>query len=374
MKYFVKNICLFAFVFGLFISADAWALWGEQREAYTSASFLGRGGAMSSDVSDYNAVFVNPAGLVKIEEPAFNVEFQIEGSTHVGDNMTALFGYTNHWHANDAADIEKLRDQNTRAKLAFLAMYMQKNFAVALVSSGAMDMAYDGETVPNVHTFAVGDIDLQMSASRGFLENERLRIGATAKILYRTARTGYLSYNDLATIGVKPSGPYTDEGLAFSFDVGSQYSWYFKQYELSVALSALDLATPYGIKTKFLGSTTGDRPPIMPARVVAGAGFLVPNVFSNFKLRTNLDIVKSLTRNETSILDWIHWGVELKFPMYLAIRGGFNQGYWTAGLSVTYWWLEASFATYAENTAIYDKDLGRMQSNRRYLFQFSFLM
>ncbi|HOW16480.1 MAG TPA: hypothetical protein PK443_02080, partial [bacterium] len=153
-----------------------------------------------------------------------------------------------------------------------------------------------------------------------------------------------------------------------------QYSWYFKQYELSVALSALDLATPYGIKTKFLGSTTGDRPPIMPARVVAGAGFLVPNVFSNFKLRTNLDIVKSLTRNETSILDWIHWGVELKFPMYLAIRGGFNQGYWTAGLSVTYWWLEASFATYAENTAIYDKDLGRMQSNRRYLFQFSFLM
>lgn len=367
-----KNVTILITLLGLFLGRDLYALWGEQRETYTTASFLARGGAMSSSVDDYNALFVNPAGVTRIEEPTGIVEIQVEGSTHIGDNMTALFGYTDHWKTHDPADVEKLRDQNTRAKLGFLAAYLEKNFAFAMLSTGAMDMAYDSQTVPNVHTFGVGDVDIQMSAGTGFFDDERLKVGGTAKILYRTARTGYLSYDDLAAIGVKPSGPYTDEGIAFSFDVGTQYSWSLTGYEVSVALSALDLATPFGIKTTFLGSETGERPPIMPARLVAGTGLKVNNIFSNIQMTTNLDIIKSLTRSETSIMDWIHWGLEFKFPMYLAIRGGINQGYWTAGLSVNYWLFEAGFATYAENTAIYDKSLGRMKSNRRFLFQFTF--
>ncbi len=367
-----KNITILVTLLGLFLGKDLYALWGEQRETYTTASFLARGGAMSSDVDDYNAMFVNPAGISRIEDKTGIIELQVEGSTHVGDNMTALFGYSDHWKTHDPADVEKLRGQNTRAKLAFLAAYLQKGFAFAMASSGAMDMAYDSQTVPNVHTFGVGDVDIQMSAATGFFEDERLKVGGTAKILYRTARTGYLTYDDLATIGVKPSGPYTDEGIAFSFDVGSQYSWKLTGYDLSVGLSALDLATPYGIKTKFLGSATGERPPIANARLVAGAGLRVHNIFSGIQMGTNLDIIKSLTRSETSVLDWMHWGVEFKFPMYLSVRGGLNQGYWTAGLSVNYWLFEAGFATYAENTAIYDKSLGRMKSNRRYLFQFTF--
>ncbi len=374
MKLNTKLTSIAVLFASLLLSSNAWALWGEQREIYTSASFLARGGAMTSNVDDYNAIFVNPSGIGAVEEPILNFEFQIEGSSDIGENMTALFGYESNWHADNQADIEALRNQNTRAKVGFLAAYIRQNFAFAMVSNGALDTAYDDATVPNVHAFGVGDVDIQFSGATSFLEDKRLKIGGTAKILYRTARTGFLTYDELATQGLKPSGPYTDEGIAFSFDVGTQYAWKYTNYDISVGLAALDLSTPYGLNTKFLGSTTGKRPPIMPARIVAGTGLTVYNLFSGIRLRTNLDIVKSLTRHETSIIDWIHWGAEFKLPMYLALRGGINQGYWTAGMSVTYWILEASFATYAENTAIYDRDLGRMKSNRRYLFQFSFYL
>jgi len=374
MKFNLKIILLTALCLCCLLSKDTQASWGEQRAVYTSASFLARGGAMTADVADYNAIFVNPAGIASIKEPILNFETQLEGSNKSNDNMTAMFGYGNDWHAMNQADIEALRNQDTRTKAGFLAAYIRQNFAFAMISTGALDMAYDDQTVPNVHSFVVGDVDMQMSVAKGFMENDKLKIGGTAKILYRTARTGFFTYDELATNGVKLSGPRADEGIAFSFDVGTQYTWFQEGYDVSVGLSALDLATPYGITTKFLGSTTEQRPPIMPARIAAGTGVKIHNIFSNVQMSTNLDIVKSLTESETSVLDLIHGGVEFKLPMYLAMSAGINQGYWTTGMSVTYWVFQASFATYAENTAIYDKSLGRMKSNRRYLFQFSFYL
>ncbi len=347
MKLNIKITLLTTLCLCCLLSKNTWAKWGEQRETYTSASFLARGGAMTADVADYNAIFVNPAGIASIKDPILNLEIQIEGSNHSNDNMTALFGYGNDWHAMNQADIEALRDQDTRTKVGFLAAYIRKNFAFALVSSGTLDMAYDNQAVPGAYSFVDGDVDLQMSAAKGFMENDKLKIGGTVKFLYRTSKTGFFTYDQLVADGVKPNGSYADEGIAFSFDVGTQYTWFQEGYDVSIGLSALDLATPYGITTKFCGSTTGVRPPIVPARIVAGTGIKVHNIFSNVQMSTNIDVVKSLTNSETSVFDLIHGGVEFKLPMYLALRGGVNQGYWTTGLSVTYWVFESSFATYA---------------------------
>ena len=66
----------------------------------------------------------------------------------------------------------------------------------------------------------------------------------------------------------------------------------------------------------------------------------------------------------------IHMGIELKFPQFLSLRAGLNQLYWTAGIGVSYWVLDASFATYVENTSIYEG--ARTPSNRRYVFQVGF--
>jgi hypothetical protein len=158
-----------------------------------------------------------------------------------------------------------------------------------------------------------------------------------------------------------------------SFDVGIQYSWFKKSYDINIGGSALDLTTPFGVDPRIAKGRNNDRPPILPARIDVGAGIKIHNIGAGIAWRTNLDIIKSITKTEASALDLLHFGTELQFPRLIFLRAGMYQAYWTAGIGIKYYILEYDFATYATDTALYYNTNGRRQSDRRYNFQFSFM-
>ncbi len=344
----------------------------EQIGTYSSARWLGRGGAMVADVDDYNVIFVNPAGLPLIKEPILNFEFQIEGSGGITDNLTAFFGYDNKWVINNPADVNGLIGKDVSTRLSFLTAYITDTYAIALISRGTMNTAYDTAAIPNADVFSAMDLILQLTYGKGFLDN-RLRVGGTGKLAYRSGRFGTFTMTQLKEQGLKPFGALAQEGLAFSFDVGIQYSWFMDTYDVSIGGSALDLATPFGLDPRISKGSDNGRPPILPARVDIGTGIKVHNIGAGITWRTNLDIIKSITKTEASVLDLFHFGTELQFPRLLFVRAGMYQSYWTAGIGIKYYILECDFATYATDTALYYNTDGRRASDRRYNFQFSFM-
>jgi hypothetical protein len=344
----------------------------EQLPVYTSAQWLGRGGAMTADVDDYNVIFVNPAGLPLIKEPILNFEFQLEGSGGITDNLTAFFGYGSKWVINNPADVNALMGKDVSTRVSFLASYITNSYALALISRGTMNTAYDTATPPNSDTFSATDLTLQLTYGKGFLDNH-LRVGGTGKLAYRSGRFGNFTMSQLETQGIKPFGSLSQEGMAFSFDAGVQYSWTMQTYDVSIGGSALDLATPFGLDPKFVTGNSNGRPPILPARVDIGTGIKVHDIGAGIAWRTNLDLIKSITHMEASMFDLVHFGTELQFPRLIFLRAGIYQGYWTAGLGIKYYILECDFATYATDTALYYNTNGRQESDRRYNFQFSFM-
>jgi len=344
----------------------------EQQGVYTSARWLGRGGAMVADVDDYNVIFVNPAGLSLIEEPILNFEFQLEGSGGVTDNMTAFFGNSNKWVITDPADVNSLKGKDVRTRMSFLTSYVTKAYAIALISRGTMDNAYDNTAIPNSDVFSAADVTLQLTYGRGFL-NDHLRFGGTGKVAYRSGRFGTFTMTQLENEGIKPfASALSQEGLALSFDVGMQYTMPHDTYDFNIGGAALDLATPFGLDPRLSKGSDNGRPPILPARLDIGTGIKVKDIGAGIAWRTDFDIIKSITKSESSILDIIHFGTELQFPRLIYLRAGMNQMYWSAGIGIKYYILECDFATYATNTATYYNTDGRRESDRRYNFQFSF--
>ena len=344
----------------------------EQQGVYTSARWLGRGGAMVADVDDYNVIFVNPAGLPLIKDPLLNFEFQIEGSNSITDNITSFFGYNNKWVITDPADAEALRGKDIRTRVSFLTAYVTNAYAIAFIAKGTMDNAYDNTAIPNADIFSAADLAIQLTYGKGFL-NDHLRFGGTGKLAYRSGRFGNLTMTQLETEGIKPIGTWlVQEGFALSFDVGMQYTLPHDTYDFNIGASALDLTTPFGLDPRLSKSSDNGRPPTLPARVDIGIGLKAKNIGAGIAWRNNLDIIKSITKKESSVMDILHFGTELQFPRLLYIRAGMSQMYWTAGLGIKYYILECDFATYAANTATYYNTNGRRESDRRYNFQFSF--
>lgn len=357
----------------VFIFLVSVPVFAEQRELYNTASYLARGKAMVADVDDYNVLFVNPAGIPLIKERIINFEFLIEGSSGISDNLTAFFGYNSdkYWKITDTNDLTQLKGKNTRGRVGFLGTYITDLISFAVIANGMLDSFVN--TVPTTKdtVFSTADVAVQFGIAKSFFEKKNFRIGGTGKAIYRGNRSGIFDTDQLQSQSIKPVGNlYANEGLAFSMDLGTQYTWFIDESEFSIGLAALDLSTPFGIQPKIFGDGNTGRPEILPARINFGFGYKVPNLYKGLTLRTNLDIIKSAAKKESSFQDMIHMGIELKFPQFLSLRAGLNQLYWTAGIGVSYWVLDASFATYVENTSIYEGD--RTPSNRRYVFQVGF--
>jgi hypothetical protein len=330
---------------------------------------MARGGAMTSDSKNYEAIFVNPALLKNLERKSFRIEFQIEGSDKMQNLLNNFLGYDPFGAIHSEEDLESFENDAPKSKLAFLFSYLEPEWAISFIWSGELSPTFTENPLTDTNMYFGSDFILQYTFARTLIDN--LNLGFNTKIIYRGSSSGVMDYSYLYEQGVFPDYKFREEGFAFAVDLGSQYIWHKEKYDITVGLAVLDIGTGFILNPSLL-SVGNIKPYNLTSRVSAGGGFTYNNLYKGIKLNTNLDFVKALLKNESSVLDLINWGINIQFPKLLSISTGLYQGYLTAGMELAFWYFNFSFATYAENTMSYFGE--RKKSDRRYTLQLAFII
>jgi hypothetical protein len=114
-------------------------------------------------------------------------------------------------------------------------------------------------------------------------------------------------------------------GYGFGVNLGAQ----FVPKMNSKSWSAIGVALEDLGGTRFKNTTRTPTPAIQLQRLNAGFGYGFNTPVADLSVHFD---VKDVLRTEGSYTKRVHMGVEVDLN-YISLRGGFNQGYWSAGAS-----------------------------------------
>lgn len=335
---------LFALLFALSALAD------ELPVFYKGIRPLGMGGAFTAVADDENAMFYNPAGLNKIE--GFGGIEILNPYVEVSKNTLDFFkdvqdiadAETDTEQTELAADLlEEWLGEHLHLRTGLFPNVTFHNFGVGVLAQGVFDGEVHNPLGSNTLEVRGGyDIALLVSGAYSFtVKDNPLQIGATGKVIQRhLLDKAYTTRELVEEDGIDPTDDL-EKGTGFGFDVGAIYS-------LSVFLNP-----SFGLSVQNIADTDLGDAGQLEQQLNLGVA-LKPTVgFGTLILA--LDAV-DLTRQvgtDDDLAKRLHAGVEYQLPIILAVRAGFNQGYFGGGFTADFRILKLAYAYYIEEIGAY---------------------
>jgi len=325
-----------------YASADA----GREGFVINSTRSVGMGGAGVALVGPDNAVFLNPALLVAIDQTHFRL---LELQAVVNQNTFTQYDfYTEHedefTNLDDMTDSERNQFYNEMLGVAqdktvfgFQGMaplsVVRPRFSLGIYERAVVD--YDvregASSIPLVHADAVADAAIIVGGGSkiGEFFGSAWSFGANAKFIYRTVATETKTAPAVETINAIQSyrgwtmafdlGMLVDAGR-WSFGAGIyDFNWPTIQWKVGEEL-------PDGFHTPD-GVIDGS----IRFGVAYQSDIAMPGLLDNVVFAFD---VESPSSDEMGFFKKLSFGAEGKFANLLFIRTGFHQGYPTAGFSL----------------------------------------
>ena len=373
---------------GLFLSllgTHAFGVIGELGDLYEDPRSLGMGRANTAVVDDYTSLYYNPAGLSLIDEwkmngfLTFDGDFKIMGLV---SDIKAASGKSDDANKNQSFQeamniLSPYRNQNIHGRFGLGAYWVWSDGPFFLDDMGGgfnfqikLDPSIN-ENLTDIRTRALADAHLVTGKSQTFFPDESLRVGADLKFGYRVSIDQILDL--VAQFNNNSSSTAFDKNSAkervwIDTDAGVQYDIPFmKQFRPRVGVAVLNILNQQTVMDTNLVNQAGDEVILYTRRVNVGVSSGTPRLYI-FEPTFSFDI-KDMGVYTPSFWNRIHIGAELKFIMFEwwkgAIRGGFDQGYFTAGV-----YGKLSFITL--DLVYYAREMGAFpgqNANHRFLFQ-----
>lgn len=332
----------------------------EYPSLYRGVRPLAMGGAFTAVADDEHAMFFNPAGLADISMVNLAV---VNPLVDVSEDSTEMY---QDLQDTDFETVEEAEDflrkyigvqQHIRAAINPYIGFNIADYGVMISGLGnAAINAMPYDTVnPKLDVTVIGDYGL-LGGVGGKLPFSGLRMGLSVKAINRNSLVEQYTAEELVDEDFETLiDDDMNEGSGFSADLGVLYTLPFisiVDMDVGLALQnfpSMDMGSALDIDTQ------------------VNMGLAIKKKLGGFGFIGALDCM-DLSQNIGDDDDWgkrLHVGAEVKFPLFLSLQAGLNQGYLTGGIGLDFKLLRFDLATYGEEIG---EEAGDLVS-RRYLAQ-----
>lgn len=340
------------FVFSFICYSTAWSQ--RVNEGYVSARAAGMGNAYSAVVDNIDAIFYNPAALIKSAGFHWTI-FDINAGA---GNLSAIQKLPN-LSSDFANTINELNGQSfsmngygkTALQIGTVAMYIYENYNIGMTTTNpaagpTFDVSYKNDIAYGL-SFAFPIIPGIMA------------MGISTKYLRRNGNDFSILATDLATQTPAYLRSLWDyNGTGYGFDAG----FLFKLPGPVSPTLSLAYKNIGGSAFKATPGSPGT-PPSEPDELTAG--FAVNMSLPLISFSPSIEI-KHASQPEIPFSKKLHLGFELSL-LNFDLRAGVNQGYWTAGLGIGFGFADIDLATYGVEVGA----AAGTTEDRRYMLQLS---
>lgn len=346
---------------------------------YQSARALGMGDAFTAVANDYSAIFYNPAGLARRENGQINLSIDAAVAASFKDfadelttatkttgtdaqKQTALFNLIQkHYGDVYSLRLTPMQGQWVRPHwgLAFIPMDL------------SAELSMHKQVGPSINATVYGDSTLAYSYGSDFkgMSYGRMAWGITGKFVNRTFFSKAVSATEIAANSQVVQDTDLLEGYTLDADVGLLWTpeipgegflSVFKLAKPTFGLVAHNIAesgftNSLKLVNKNPGLLTGT--PEKLYRVFdVGSKWEYPSLWI-FSGRGVLD-VRDIGHPNWNWSKGVHAGFEFDWRMTNWWKGhyrvGYNQGFWTAGLSAEFGVTNLDLVSYADNVGTFD--------------------
>lgn len=327
----------------------------EITEENISVNALGMGNAYLAHSRGHDAIFYNPAGLARLT----GIEWRLMG---LNLGLNGIDSYEEYSDIVDNSDDLPSVLNSLYGRPVWGRTDFQTSLSMGSLIVGAYARANLGFTLLNP---ALPNLDSNYFADYAFFVGwgtevipQYLDVGFVGKRITRLAGGVQIGASSLAYLDSDVlEENIKREGTGYGFDFGAK----------------LKFPTPWNPSVNFawhdVGDTSysldADNPPPSSSKNRMHVGFGFEKDFTAFVVRPAVDY-RYLNSSNIQIGKQLHAGVEVELPA-ISLRGGFNQGYYTAGASIDVWILRIDAATYGVELGEYPGQ----HEDRRYVFQIS---
>lgn len=314
---------------------------------------LGMGNAYTAVVRDIDSVYYNPAGLSYVN----------------GFNLTLLKLRAGINDLDVVTDIQDLTDSDNLEDVLrnFYGRPLSVNVGatVGLLVHGFAFVAYDSLNVSaDLSNPALPDFQLDYINDMGFASGVGfelipgiMRLGIVGKRISRLGASETISVDTLASLETDElEDRLKNEGVGYAMDAGLNFSI---PSPLSPTISVVmrDIGN-----TKFSHIDGEEAPPTDKSELIVGAAMelSIPGV----SITPAIDFRYLTDDREIALGKKINFGVEIGLPL-IDLRGGFHQGYYTAGASFNMGLAKIDAATYGVELGEYPGQ----HEDRRYMIE-----
>lgn len=321
-----------------------------------SARALGMGNAYTSIVNNGDAIFYNPAGLARMS--GFNWTIM---DPAVGTN--AIDSYQDYLDiAEDSSDIESivndLYGQQVNLYSGGKSLLSFGSFAFGVYGLVDANFFVNNPVYPNIESEY--RLDYGFVLGGGFeLVPELFHIGLQAR---RVGRQGGQVPIGVSTIATLDSETIQNElnrsGIGYAFDWGATLT-FPGGLKPTLSFTWRDMGN-----TSFEPSSGAVAPASVQQEQIIGLGLIYESLVMDIKPAIDF---RYLNDSDMQLGKKLNMGIEFSWPI-IDVRGGFHQGYYTAGASFDLWMMRVDAATYGVELGAYPGQL----EDRRYMVQISF--
>jgi hypothetical protein len=316
-----------------------------------SVRAMGMGNAYVPLARGTDALFYNPAGLATTKEVSLTaLKFRL--------GIDSIDAYQDALDFNGSGYANMLRQfygKKLWLSTGVLSGFSTPNFAAAAFDSFNMSGDLSNPALPSFEVNLVNDYGI--ATGFGVELAPGFAMGFTAKRINRIGSSNDIPVSALATLTDSDLMDQLDNrGLGYSLDLGTSVT-FPSPVKPTLSFVMKDLGN-----TTFTLDKGVRKPPTDIGEMIAGLsleleapGMTVTPVFE----------MRHIGSEETIQLGKkIHVGLEIDLPVF-DLRGGFSQGYYTAGLGMDLGLITLDFATYGVELGEYPGQ----QEDRRYVLE-----